>query len=111
MKGRRALDEGRTQGHSFPLQEDTFQEVPPCTYFCLTCLYVLFHLKVPTTHSETRMDRKKGRRRKRCTICQNNATMLQAAVWLNISVGREGKKYDRKESMEVKDDIFDFIKK
>lgn len=62
------------------------------------------------------MDRKKGRGRERCTICQNNATMLQAAVCLNISVGREGKKmnilkYDRKESMEVKYDIFHFIKK
>lgn len=66
---------------------------PPPSYFCSTCLYVLFHLKVPTTHPETRMDRKKGRGRERCTICQNNATMLQAAVCLNISVGREGKKW------------------
>lgn len=91
------LDEGRTQGHSFPLREDSFQE-GPLHLFVLACLYVLFHLKVPTTDLETEMDRRTGRGRENCAICQNGATVLTAAVCVNISVGSQAKmtslKYD-----------------
>lgn len=80
------MGEGRTQGHSFPLREDGFQE-GPLRLFVLTCLYVPFHLKVPTTDLETEMDRGAGRGRENRAICQNGATMLTAAVCGNISVG------------------------
>lgn len=79
------MGEGRTQGHSFPLREDDFQE-GPLHLFVLTCLYVLFHLKVATTDLETEMDRKTGRGRENGAICQNGATTLTAAVCVNISV-------------------------
>ncbi len=76
---------GRRQGHRFPLREDGFQE-GPLHLFVLTCLYVLFHLKVPTTDLETEMDRKTGRGRENGAICQNGANTLTAAVCVNISV-------------------------
>lgn len=98
-----ALGEGRTQGHSFPLQEDGFQE-GPVHLFALACLYVLFHLKVPTTHLETEMDSKTDQGRESRAICQNGATMLTAAVCVNISAGSQVKmtslKYDTWEIME-----------
>lgn len=79
--------------------ERTASRKAPLHLFVLTCLYVLFHLKVPTTDSETEMDRETGRGTENCAICQNGATMLTAAVCVNISVGRRGKmtilKYDR----------------
>lgn len=99
------LGEGRTQGHSFPLREDGFQE-GPLHLFVLTRLYVLFHLKVPTTDAGTEMDRKTGRGRENHAICQNGATMLTAAVCVNISAGSQVKmtilKYDTVEIMEKK---------
>lgn len=103
------MGEGRTQGHSFPLREDSFQE-GPLHLFVLARLYVLFHLKVPTTDAQTEMDRKTGRGRENRAICQNGATMLTAAACVNISVGSQVKmtilKYDTVEIMEKKGTYF-----
>lgn len=71
--------------------ERTASGKAPLHLFVLTCLYVLFHLKVPTTDSETEMDRETGRGTENSAICQNGATMLTAAVCVNISVGRQRK--------------------
>lgn len=56
------VGEGRTQGHSFLLREDGFQE-GPLHLFLLTCRYVLFHHKVPAADLDMEMDRKTGRGR------------------------------------------------
>lgn len=40
----------------------------PLHLFVLTCLYVLFHLKVPTADLETEMDRESGRGRESVTM-------------------------------------------
>lgn len=89
--------------------ERTASRKGPLHLFVLTCLYVLFHLKVPTTDLETEMDRRTGRGRENCAICQNGATMLTAAVCANISVGSQVKmtslKYDTWEIMELKGHI------
>lgn len=68
--------------------ERTASRKAPLHLFVLTCLYVLFHLKVPTTGLDTEMDRKAGPGRHKGAICQNGATMLTAAVCVNISQSR-----------------------
>lgn len=84
--------------------ERTASRKAPLHLFVLTCLYVLFHLKVPTTGLDTEMDRKAGPGRHKGAICQNGATMLTAAVCVNISQRSE------KTIMPYYCDIFPFTK-
>lgn len=98
----------------FPIWGGTVSRKAPLHLFALTCLYVLFHLKVPTTHSETEMDRKTGRGRESRAICQNSAMMLTAYVCVDISVGRQVKmavlKYDGRGIKEEKVIYFTLLK-
>lgn len=113
MEGRGAYERGRrwvkaglkvTASH----RERTASRKAPLHVFVLTCLYVLFHLKLPTKDSETEMDRETGRGRKNCAICQNGATMLTADVCVNLSVGSEVKMtYDMRNLRKI--DIFHTI--